>query len=42
MPVMDLFGAFSLLIPLVKAQLIEEPSLEMSLLSLPDILRNSK
>lgn len=41
MPVIDLFGAFSLLITLVKVQLIEKPSLEMSLLSLPEILRNS-
>jgi len=29
MPVMDLFGAFSLLIILVKIQLIEKTSLEM-------------
>lgn len=41
MPVMDLFGAFSLLITLVKVHLIEKPPLEMSLLSLPEILRNS-
>lgn len=42
MPVMGLFGAFSLLIPLVKAELIEKTSLETSLFSLPEILRNSK
>lgn len=41
MPVIDLFGAFSLLITLVKVQLIEKPSLEMALLSSPEILRNS-